>query len=104
MKFSIEFTTIALKELKKCPAASQRAIVEDIIQLESDPFPEKKKVKRIHGLKFPCYRLRTDISPDSFRVFYGIDQGIIFVLRIVSKKKVDKIIKSIKKSSFPPHV
>jgi len=104
MKFSIEFTTTSLKELKKLPTASQRAIVEDIVQLESDPFPEKKKVKRIHGIKFPCYRLRIDFSLDSFRVFYGIDHSIIFVLRIVSKKNADKIIKIIKKSSFPPDI
>ena len=104
MQFSIEFTTIALKDLKRFSISTRRAIVENIIKLESEPFPEKKKVRRIQGIKFPCYRLGIDFQTDSFRVFYGIDQGTIIVLRIVSKKNADKIIKSIRKLNFPPDI
>ena len=104
MKFKVEFTTTAVRELKKLTVQAQKAIIEDTIKLEKTPFPYKKKVKRIQGMKFPCYRLRIDTASDSFRLFYGIEQNVVYVLRIVPKKDSEKIIKSIKKSDFPPDI
>ncbi len=103
MKFEVEFTTRAVKDLKGFSLQAQGTILEESLILESAPFPHKKRIKKIQGIKFPCYRLRIDLENDSVRLFYGIDKDIIYVLRIVSKKDADKIIKSIRKMDFPPN-
>ena len=104
MKFNIEFTKRAIKELKNLHKQTQKQILNESLILESDPFQFKNKIKRIKGFKFPCYRLRIDTSNDSYRLFYGIDKNIIFVLRIISKKDADKIISRLRKTDFPPDI
>jgi len=84
MEFRIEFTSKAIKDLKSLPLDVQKIILEETIKLENNPFPFKKKIKKIKGIKFPCFRLRIDLSRDSFRLFYGIEKSIILVLRIIS--------------------
>jgi mRNA-degrading endonuclease RelE of RelBE toxin-antitoxin system len=102
MKFKIEFATRAVKDLKSFSLETQKIILNESLKLETDPFPLKKKIKRIKGIKFPCFRLRIDFSPDSYRLFYGIEKDIIYVLRIISKKDADKIIRNIRRIDFPP--
>ena len=104
MEFKIEFTTKAIKDLKSFSLGDQKIILEETIKLKKEPFPFKKKIKKIKGIKFPCFRLRIDLSHDSFRIFYGIEKNIIFILRIVSKKDANKILKNIRKIDFPPQL
>ena len=101
MKFTIEFTSRAIKDLKKLPKSEQKQIIKESLRLEIEPFQYKNKIKKIRGIKFPCYRLRIDLKSDSFRLFYGIDKDIIYVLRIISKKDADNIIQRIKHINFP---
>ena len=102
MKFQLEFTTRAIKDLKKLPSNVQKQILKESLRLETEPFQFKNKKKKIRGIKFPCYRLRIDFLSDSYRLFYGIDENIVFVLRIISKKYADKIIDRIRDTDFPP--
>ena len=104
MKFKIEFTKRAVKELKNLPVQTQKQIITETLILETEPFQFKKKIKRIKGLKFPCFRLRIDTSNDSYRLFYGIEKETIFILRIIAKKDADKIISRIRKTDFPPDI
>jgi mRNA-degrading endonuclease RelE of RelBE toxin-antitoxin system len=101
-EFRIEFTPRAVKDLKRLPAHTQKHILEKSFVLESAPFPSTGKIKRIMGVKFPCYRLRIDDGNDSYRMFYGIENNVVFVLRIISRKDAERIIKSIRKIDFPP--
>ena len=102
MDFHVEFTTRAVKDLKKLRQNIQKQIIKESIRLETDPFQFKNKIKKIRGINFPCYRLRIDFQSDSYRLFYGIDENIIYVLRIISKKYADKIINRIRQLDFPP--
>ena len=102
MEFQVEFTTRAIKDLKKLPKNVQKQILKESLRLESEPFQFKNKIKKIRGINFPCYRLRIDFQSDSYRLFYGIDNNIIYVLRIISKKDADKIINRIRNIDFPP--
>ena len=102
MEFHVEFTTRAVKDLKKLPKSVQKQILKESIQLETEPFQFKNKIKKIRGINFPCYRLRIDFQSDSYRLFYGIDENIIYVLRVISKKDADKIINRIRNIDFPP--
>lgn len=104
MNLKVTFTKRAVKDLKRLASNQQRQIVLQSIELENDPFPFKKKVKRIRGLKFPCYRLHIDLDSDSFRVFYGIENDIVFILRIIAKKDADKILNALKNIEFPPDI
>ena len=104
MKFQIEFTTKAIRDLKSFSVDIQKSLLEKTVQLETDPFPHKKTVKKIKGIKFPCFRLRIDMKQDTFRLFYGIEKNTIYVLRIVSKKDADKILKNIRNINFPPEL
>jgi len=104
MRFQVEFTTRAIKDLKSLPLDAQKKIAEESVELEGNPFPLRRRVKRIQGIKFPCYRLRVDCVSDSYRVFYGIDDKIVYVLRIVSKKDAERIIRTIRSIDFPPGV
>ena len=101
MDFQVEFTSRAKKDLDTFPIHVQKHIVKKSLILETEPFSYKKTIKRIRGLKFPCFRLRINIENDSIRLFYGIEKNIIYVLRIVSKKDADKIITRIRKQEFP---
>jgi len=72
MEFKVEFTTRAVKDLKSFSLETQQIILNESLKLETNPSPFKKKIKRIKGNKFPCFRLRIDFPPDSYRLFYGI--------------------------------
>lgn len=102
MKFKVEYTKKAIRDLKSLSTDVKKKIIQETIELEDDPFPYKKKVKKIQGIKFPCYRLRIDYSSDSYRVFFGIEKDIIFILGIVSKKNAEKILKKLKRIEFLP--
>ena len=102
MNFRIEFTTRAIKDLEKLTKNIQKQILKESMRLETEPFQFKNKIKKIQGINFPCYRLRIDCQYDSYRLFYGIDKDIIYILRVISKKDADKIIQRIRKIDFPP--
>jgi len=104
MKFQIEFIKRAVRDLKNFPAVTQKHILEKSLWLESYPFQFKDRIKRIKGVNFPCFRLRIDHGNDSFRLFYGVYKNVVYVLRIVSNKDADKIIKKIRRIDFPPDV
>lgn len=102
MNFRIEFTTRAIKDLEKLTKNIQKQILKESMRLETEPFQFKNKIKKIQGINFPCYRLRIDCQSDSYRLFYGIDKDVIYILRVISKKDADKIIQRIKHIDFPP--
>ena len=102
MPFEVVYTSTARRELGKLDRDVQRKILQETLSLQETPFPSGKRRKKIQGFSFPCYRLRIDTSSDSFRLFYGIDRDVIYVLRIVSKKEADRIIKNLRRTPFPP--
>ena len=95
-QFVVEFSNRAQKDFKKISTSDRRKILNKAERLIQNPFPTGGIIRRIKGLKFPCYRLRVDGRDDSYRIFYGIEEKTVLVLRIVSKKYADQIIKSLK--------
>ena len=104
MTFQVKFTPQAKRDLKSLSRDSQAAILEEAKILKTSPFPFKKKIKKIKDVRFPCYRLRIELKQDSFRLFYGIEKEIVFLLKIVSKKDADRVMRTIRKIDFPPNV
>ena len=53
MNFNVEFTTRAIKDLKKLPKNIQKQILKESIRLETEPFQFKNKKKRLKDFIFP---------------------------------------------------
>jgi len=104
MIFQVKFTPQAEKDLKSLSRDVQAAILEQAKILKTSPFPFKKKIKKIKDVRFPCYRLRIDLKQDSFRLSYGIEKELVFVLKIISKKDADRVMRTFRKIDFPPNV
>ena len=104
MIFQVKFTPQAEKDLKSLSRDIQATILEEAKILKTSPFPFKKKIKKIKDVRFPCYRLRIDLKQDSFRLSYGIEKELVFVLKIISKKDADRVMRTFRKIDFPPNV
>jgi mRNA-degrading endonuclease RelE of RelBE toxin-antitoxin system len=98
-RFTVEFTSRALRDLSKLPPSIRYAILRKTKILERDPFPKANVKKKVRGLSRPIFRLRVSTPSDTFRVFYGIHENTVLVLRVVPKKQADKILKVLKKKN-----
>lgn len=90
-KFRIELAPAASRDLDDLEIGTATKIISDLRILEEDPFPRGKLIKKIKGKKAAFYRLKVD----KFRVFFEIQPGKIVILRILSKKEVDRFIKKL---------
>ena len=104
MTFQVKFTPQAERDLKNLSIDIQAEILEEAQILKISPFPFKKKIKKIKDVRFPCYRLRIDLKLDSYRLFYGLERQTVYVLKIISKKDADRVIRNIRKIDFPPNL
>lgn len=76
-RYSIEFTTVAEKDLAALDQKNRRIIVEKIANLAETPRPPG--VKKIEGDRNPpLYRIRSG----DYRVIYSIDDRAVTVLVI----------------------
>ena len=90
-KFGIELSPAASRDLDDLEMGMVTKVFSDLKILEDNPFPRGKLIKKIKGKKTSFYRLRMD----KFRVFFEIQHVKIVILRIISKKKADRFIKTI---------
>lgn len=94
-KFNVILDKKFNKTLQKyIPKNEQNILLNQLSVLKINPFPEKKLKKKIHGVRYPLYRIRIDLASDSYRVFYGIDGSTVYLLELVPKKLADRIIKN----------
>ena len=91
-RFRVEFVSQAQRDLSKLSAETQDIILKSAKILEQDPFPRGTIKKKIKGMKHPLFRLRVNTPVDSFRLFYGLHQQTVLILRIVSKKEADRVL------------
>ena len=90
-RFKIEFSPAASRDLNDLEIEVVKKVFSDLKILEENPFPRGKLIKKIKGKKTSFYRLRID----KFRVFYEVQHMKIIILRIISKKEVDRYIKKL---------
>lgn len=95
MAYRIDYSEHAVKDLKHYSRQDQLFILEKIDkELNTNPFPRGKTIRKLEGKKHVIYRLRINAS-QSYRAFYGIIGSDIVIYRIVPKKDADKVIKSL---------
>ena len=61
--------------------------------LTTNPFPFGQTIKKLKNIQPILYRLRVNASA-SYRIFYRIIGSSIYILKIVPKKDVDRILKN----------
>jgi mRNA interferase RelE/StbE len=90
-RFKIELSPAASRDLDDLEMGIVTEVLSDLKILEENPFPRGKLIKKIKGKKIAFYRLRLD----KIRVFFEIQHMKIVILRILSKKEVDRFIKKL---------
>ena len=95
MDFNIYYHKDSLDDLegiKKKSISDSKIILNKIESiLQHNPFPFGSTIKRLKNIQPPLYRLRIN-ALQSYRVFYRIIGNSIYVLKIVPKKEVNKIL------------
>jgi mRNA interferase RelE/StbE len=90
-KLDVVLSPHATKDLDGFSDAVCGRIARALNALRENPFPRGKQIKKIKGKDAGFYRLRAD----KHRIFYLIESGRVVVLRIVSKKEADRLIRSL---------
>jgi len=91
-KFNIVLAPKAVKDLDGLNNKQCSKILKQVMVLEENPFPRGKLIKKLKGTKTSYYRLRID----KYRVFFRVKAKRVIILRILSRKDVEKIIKGFK--------
>ncbi len=84
MKFKIEFTPAAARQLKKLPKQAQQRILAVIDILKTNPRPPK--AERLKGSLRGLLRVRTG----DYRIIYFVenDRMVVCVVRIGDRKEI----------------
>lgn len=88
-RFSVNLTRAAARDLDRIPDDTCRQVLEDISTLAERPLGAPPRVKRLRGLGFPLYRLRSG----GFRVLYRYDEEVVTIMRVVNRRDLDRILK-----------
>lgn len=97
MDFNIFYNKEALSDLEKLKvrAFNDCQIILKKIEsiLSTNPFPRGKIIKKLKNIQPYLYRLRVNASV-SYRIFYRIMGGSVYILKVVSKKDSDKVLRN----------
>jgi len=87
MKYNIEFSKKAYKDIKTLSKEEKRKIIEKIKELKSvSMIIRKEDTKKLRSFK-NVYRLRVG----NFRVIYSVLNEIILIIRIIDRKNLKRI-------------
>jgi len=90
-EFSLILTPKAVKDLDAFSDSICMKIANSMKELRENPFPRGKLIRKIKGTRSAFHRLRID----KYRVFYMIEADKVVILRVLSKKDAEKIIRSL---------
>jgi mRNA interferase RelE/StbE len=91
-RYNIQLTLSAVDDINKTSAQLRTKIIAAIKKLSSDPFTPGTNIKKLKGFKQPLFRLRSG----DYRVLYRVEKNTITIMRVIDRKELEKIIKSIK--------
>jgi mRNA-degrading endonuclease RelE of RelBE toxin-antitoxin system len=90
--FKIILTAHAIAGLERIPEEERPHLHADIRDLQSSPFPQGTRIKRLKGYRPPLYRLRSR----ECGVLYRIGGETITVLRIIDRKLLERVIRHLR--------
>ena len=85
----VELSPRASRDLQKLPAETSENILDDLEVLREIPWPAPPKVKKLTGLDL--YRLRTG----EYRSIFEVRRGKVVILRIIGRKELDRILRTL---------
>jgi len=91
-RFSIRITSSAAGDLDSTQDRGQ--IISAIRGLCGNPLPTGANIKKLKGFNPPLYRMRSG----DYRVLYRIEGLVITIMRVISRKELERTIKRIRKS------
>ena len=96
MRFSIVLSPEAVQDLRRLKASHRSAVKKAIeTHLRQEPRKESKsRIKRLRGIRRPCYRLRVG----DVRVFYDVTESTVEILAVVPKSEAASWLQSIQES------
>ena len=83
MRYEIVFAPEAVADFKKF-LAHDRATLRDALEIHLRHEPtkiSKSRIKRLHGISRPQFRLRVG----DFRVFYDVRENVVEILAVIPK-------------------
>jgi mRNA-degrading endonuclease RelE of RelBE toxin-antitoxin system len=83
--FAVQLTRPAIRDIQKLPGVVHSKIIESLLSLQQNPFPQPPLKKRLKGFGFPVYRLRVA----DFRLLYRIDEKTITIMRVLDRKELE---------------
>ncbi|MFC2161137.1 type II toxin-antitoxin system RelE/ParE family toxin [Acidobacteriota bacterium] len=87
--FNIQLTQSAVDDLNNISEKPKAKIIASIQEISSHPFSDKAHIKKLKGFKPPLYRIRSG----DHRVLYRIQDNIIYIIRVIDRKDLERIIK-----------
>jgi mRNA-degrading endonuclease RelE of RelBE toxin-antitoxin system len=91
-RFAVRLTKSAADDPDALPPETRKRIGSDLHGLETDPYPLGEKTKKLRGFHPALHRMRSG----DFRIIYRLQDETIFILRILDRKNLKRIIKRLK--------
>ncbi len=92
IKFNIQLTHSAIDDLNNISEKQRDKIIASIKKLSPNPFATETHIKKLKGIKPPLYRIRSG----DFRIIYKVQEDIIYIMRVLDRKDLERIIKRLK--------
>jgi len=92
VKFQVQVTHQAQKDLRRLPADRRYALLGNLKRLEEDPMPDGDVIKAIAA--DPTGTLRR-LRVGEYRVFFEVEENVVFVLRCVQRQALEKAIRQL---------
>ncbi|HEV8306045.1 MAG TPA: type II toxin-antitoxin system RelE/ParE family toxin [Methylomirabilota bacterium] len=89
--FQVQLTRAAVRDLDALPPADRDRITGDVVALAENAIGRPPRIRRLRGLAFPVYRLRSG----DHRVLYRVDGPVVTVMRVVDRRDLDRAIRSL---------
>jgi len=89
---TVQLTRAAARDLDAMPPAPRDQVIEDLRTLEESPMARPPRIKRLKGLPFSLYRLRSG----DFRVLYRFEATTITVMRVIDRKDLEKTLRRLR--------
>ena len=81
----------AERRLRRLDTSQQRRVLQALNELERDPLPSGKRVKRLQASRRALYRLRVG----NLRIIYELTPDSVDVLGIVPRDELDRFLRSL---------
>ncbi len=87
MTFTVLLSDRAKADLEDLPEKIHRQVIEDLKGLQTHPFPDGKRIKKLKGFKEELYRLRAG----DYRVVFQRQSRTVIIVRVLAKKDFKKV-------------